>query len=238
MPLLRIPCPRVLVLLPDLWQGLTVSIAKLEAHGTSPKAGGMRPLRGLSFLRSFLPALAPSVYRCRPQGRRARPTDAPHAGAGADNHQRHGEKGETEGHGNAGGQSKGAGNHPKGGRAPKRASPCPPAFPGARQAREGVKPRKPKARTTHRGEGEMRAVAGRAKKPPRGQRDARPRKGAGRPAGPAVRHFFAFLGGCGDTRRALRRGAPRGPQTGATRGRDLAAPRAPGKARNRRPSGP
>ena len=223
MPLLRIPCPRVLVLLPDLWQGLTVSIAKLEAHGTSPKAGGMRPLRGLSFLRSFLPALAPSVYRCRPQGRRARPTDAPHAGAGADNHQRHGEKGETEGHGNAGGQSKGAGNHPKGGRAPKRASPCPPAFPGARQAREGVKPRKPKARTTHRGEGEMRAVSRAGEKAAKGA-TGRAAQGAGAARCPRRAAFFSHsLEGVGTP--AAHCGA--GPHAGRRRGPHGDAPSRP-----------
>ena len=47
----------------------------------------------------------------------------------------------------------------------------------------------------------------------------------------------AHRGGCGHPRRALRRGGPRGPQTRATRGRALAAPRAPGKARPVRLSG-
>lgn len=47
----------------------------------------------------------------------------------------------------------------------------------------------------------------------------------------------AHRGGCGHTRRALRRGGPRGPQTRATRTRDLARARAPGKARFVRLSG-
>ena len=85
MPFLPLPGAGILAVLPDMRQGLNGSIAKLVAHGTSPRAGVQRPLRGLSVYRSFSPSSAPSVYHCRPQGRRGpqrpaicqRPGEAP-----------------------------------------------------------------------------------------------------------------------------------------------------------------
>ena len=44
----------------------SLTIAKLVAHGTSPRAGVQRPLRGLSVYRSFFPSSTPSVYRLPP----------------------------------------------------------------------------------------------------------------------------------------------------------------------------
>lgn len=192
-----------------------------------------------SFLPSFVPpAFAPSVYRCRPHGRRARPTDAPHAGAGDDNHQRHGETGKRRATGMQGAKQR-SGEPAQGRQGPKAGNPPAPCIPGSPAGARGGEAKEAKSQHhgTRRGGNARRQPGGRKSR--QGANGTRaPARGQGGPLDPPCGIFFAFLGGCGDTRRALRRGAPRGPQTGATRGRDLAAPRAPGKARNRRPSGP
>lgn len=225
MPLLRIPCSRVLVLLPDLWQGLTVSIAKLEAHGTSPKAGGKRPLRGLSCLRSFpQPLHLLYTVAARTGGGRG-PRTRPMRGQGTTT------TNGTAKRGNGGprecrGQNNGAGNQPKGGRAPKRAIPLPPAFPGARQAREGVKPRKPKASTTERGEGEMRAVSRAGEKAAKGPTGRAPPQGGRAARWTRRAAFFSHsLEGvgtpaahCGAGPHAGRRQGPHGDATSRPRG--------------------
>ena len=260
--------------------------AELVAHGTSPRAGVQRPLRGLSVYRSFSPSSAPSVYHCRPQGRRGPPTAGRHAGQPTDRHNgRRKGTGPTETYRNPGGGAtrpisaarrprappagwSGAGEQAREGR--PRAAPGAPergAHGAAERANQrdgrsgGGRPnREPDGTQTGPGgqpAGGPRAPggAGGPRQAPGHKRRAHrraPRRGAGAQcakSGGGPRHRRgsegrsdprsrpAHRGGCGHPRRALRRGGPRGPQTGATRPRDLARARAPGKARSVRLSG-
>lgn len=174
--------------------------AELEAHGTSPKTGGKPSLRGLSVYRSFSPSSAPSVYHCRPKGRRGPPTAGRHAGQPTDRHNgRRKGTGPTETHRNPGG---GATRPISAARRP-RAPPPGGAEPGNRRARGGpARPRGPPERGSTRGRraGEPPGRAERRRATEQGAR-----RNADRPGGPAS-------GGAARPRRSGRAAPSHGPQ--------------------------
>lgn len=219
-----------------LRQSVASSIAKLVAHGTSPRAGGKASLRGLSVLRSFSPSSAPSVYRAARKGGAARPRRAAMQRAGTTRaSQGEGEKAGPPARMQGAGEKKPGGEKARESNRPGAGEPLPPpAFSWSGPRRRGRE-----ARTAHDHHQQPRRE-GMAADRPAGEKAAkgptgRAAQGAGAARWTRRAAFFSHtLEGLGTPRRVLRRGGPSAAQTRATRGRDLAAPRAPGKPRHRR----
>lgn len=126
-----------------------------------------------------------------------------------------------------------AGRRPEGTTGRERANPSRPLHPrGAGPAAGGGKPEPPTTTTSNRGGRGWRRIGPRAKKPPRGQRDARPQRGQGGPLAPPCGIFFAYLGGCGHPPPRI---AARGPTRGADEGHTGTRPRGPAGPRQATP---
>ena len=134
------------------------------------------------------------------------------------------------------GEKNRAGRRPKGAPGRERANPSRPLQSrGAGPAAGGGKPEPPTTTTSNRGGRGWRRIGTRAQNPPSHATGPSAPHGGGGTRGGAQCGFFAHtLEGLGTPRRVLRRGGPSAAQTRATRGRALAAPRAPGKPRHRR----
>ena len=187
--------------------------------------GGRKASPARSFLPSFVPpAFAPSVYRCRPHGRRARPTDAPHAGAGDDNHQRHGETGKRRATGMQGAKQR-SGETAQGSQGPKAGNPPAPCIPGSPAGARGGEAKEAKSQHhgTRRGGNARRQPGGRKSRQGANGTRARSPARAGGPLAPPCGIFSHSLEGVGTPGR-LR---PRGPTRAADEGHTGTRPRGP-----------
>ena len=231
MPFLPLPCAGVLAVLPNLWQGLTDSIAKLEAHGTSPKTGVWCPCAVSPASVRSLPPSIPSVYHLPPApagGGRGPPR--PMQGAGADKHQPR-RKGTGEGHEEAGGKRT-SGEPAHGSRTAKAGNPPAPCLLGSPAGAAGGEAVHAKNQYTERGEGDSRAVSRAGEKAAKGATGRAPPTGAGRHAGPAVRHFFRIPWRVWAPPPRI---AARGPKRGADEGHTGTRPRGPAGPRQATP---
>lgn len=211
-----------------------MSIAKLVAHGTSPRAGGRASLRGLSVYRSFSPSSALSVYRAARKGGAARPRRAAMQRAGTTrDSQGEGEKAGPPARMQGAGEKKPGGEKARGSNRPGAGEPLPPpAFSWSGPRRRGRE-----ARTAHdhhqqpRREG-MAADRPAGEKAAKGATGRAPPTGAGRPAGPAVRHFFRIPWRVWAPPPRI---AARGPKRGADEGHTGTRPRGPAGPRQATP---